>query len=176
MSGQWDEWMRLTLAGDKEAYKQLLTALRPWLTGFFAKRVPNAAVEDLVQETMITLHEKRHTYDPGQPFMPWLATVAKHRWVDYMRKVYRRMEISLDDDLDIQVFDADITVNRDVMRLLQQIPAAQAEVIDLVKLKEMSIEQAARKTGHSTSSIKVMIHRGLKRLSVIAREEKNDEY
>ncbi|MBX7146761.1 MAG: sigma-70 family RNA polymerase sigma factor [Alphaproteobacteria bacterium] len=174
MKNQWDDWMRLTLTGDKKAYKQLLIALQPWLMAFFTKRVPSAVVEDLVQETMITLHEKRHTYNPSQPFMPWLITIAKHRWIDYLRKIYRHQEVALDKEIEVPILDSDITISSDIIKLLQKIPAKQAEVIDLVKLKEMTIEQASQKTGYSSSLIKVMIHRGLKHLNKIVKEEKND--
>jgi len=38
-----------------------------------------AMAEDAVQDTMIAIHEKRHTYDVCCPFEPWLAAVARYR-------------------------------------------------------------------------------------------------
>jgi RNA polymerase sigma-70 factor (ECF subfamily) len=171
MDEQWQNWMRQAQKGDQAAYAALLSAVRPWLVRFFAKRGQMAALDDLVQETMMTLHEKRHTYDPDQPFLPWLSTVAKHRWIDHLRKVSRRMEIEFDDEMSVPFFDTDMTASRDVATLLKRLPPAQAEVIGLVKIREMTIEQAAQQTGHTPSSVKVMIHRGLKRLLAVAKEE-----
>jgi RNA polymerase sigma-70 factor (ECF subfamily) len=171
MDEQWQNWMRQAQKGDQAAYAALLSAVRPWLVRFFTKRGQTAARDDLVQETMMTLHEKRHTYDPDQPFLPWLSTVAKHRWIDHLRKVSRRMEVEFDDEMSVPFFDTDTTANRDVTILLKHLPPAQAEIITLVKIKEMTIEQAAKQTGHSPSSVKVMIHRGLKKLIAAAKEE-----
>ncbi len=171
MDEQWQTWMRQAQAGDKTAYGELLSAVRPWLVRFFGKRGQTAALDDLVQETMMTLHEKRHTYDPNQPFLPWLSTIAKHRWIDHLRKVSRRMETLFDDEMSVPVCDPNTTAGRDVATLLLQLPAAQAEIMDLVKIREMTIEQAAQQTGHSPSSVKVMIHRGLKKLIANAKAE-----
>jgi DNA-directed RNA polymerase specialized sigma24 family protein len=47
-------------------------------------------ISDLVQETLITVHNKHHTYDPSQPFGPWLAAIARYKWADYLRELYRQ--------------------------------------------------------------------------------------
>jgi len=77
--------MRAALKGDQEVYRLLLTGLRLWLAAYFAKRVHFNAVEDLVQDTLLTLHAKRQTFDPHYSFGPWIAAIARHRWIDHMR-------------------------------------------------------------------------------------------
>jgi RNA polymerase sigma-70 factor (ECF subfamily) len=169
-NNEWDSLMCAAQQGDKSAYRHLLTALQPWLRRYFNNRIPPSYCDDLVQEVMMTLHQKMQTYDPQQPFLPWIKTIAKHRWIDMLRKIYRRMETTLDDETDLLFQTSDKTESYDIIKLLAKIPVAQAEVIDLVKLREMSIAQAAQQTGHSQASVKVMIHRGLKRLSSLVQE------
>lgn len=57
------------LVGDGAAYHAFLKDLSTHLRAFFRRRLSGAPdeVEDLVQESLLAVHNKRHTYDPGQP-------------------------------------------------------------------------------------------------------------
>ncbi|MFN5589466.1 MAG: sigma-70 family RNA polymerase sigma factor [Holosporales bacterium] len=173
-SNRWDEWMQAALAGNQNAYRLLLTDLRPWLTAFFGKRVHQNVIEDLVQDTLMTLHAKRQTFDPQYPFGPWIAAVARHRWIDHMRKTLRYVEMQMDDDFPSQEPARDESAKHDVKTLLKLIPATQAQIIEMVKLQEMTIEEVSQKTGHSPSNVKIMVHRGMKKM-MLAVEEVHDE-
>lgn len=173
-SGRWDEWMRAALNGDQEAYRLLLTDLRPWLTAYFGRRVHQNAVEDLVQDTLMTLHGKRQTFDLLYPFGPWIAAIARHRWIDHMRATLKYVEMKMDREFPTPQHERDECARHDIKALLKLIPPAQAEVIEMTKLQEMSIEEVSRKTGHSTSSVKIMVHRGMKRLMAAVEEVQDD--
>ncbi len=158
--------MALSQKGDRGAYRVLLSEASGWLERYFRHKVPSAQTGDLVQEVLLALHHKRATFDPSRPFLPWLAAIARYRWVDHLRKVYRRQEEALED------YDAASDSGEEAMmarislgRLLQQIPAKQALAIELVKIEGHSIRDAATHCGQSEAAIKVNIHRGLKRLS-----------
>ena len=166
---RWDGWMRAALMGDRESYRLLLEDLRHWLLAYFSRRVDRAAAEDLVQDSLLTLHNKRQTYDPTQPVGPWVATIARHRLIDYLRRSRQAIDVELDENMAEQDPAGDPTAGRDVETLLKTIPTAQADVIRLVKLQDVSIEDAARQTGHSPSSVKVMIHRGMKKLMAMVK-------
>ena len=173
-SQKWDEWIHAVLKGDQNAYRLLLTSLRLWLSAYFTKRVHSNVVEDLVQDTLLTLHAKRHTFDPRYSFGPWIAAVARHRWIDHMRATLKYVETQLDDDYPSQETERDICAKHDVKTLLKLIPPTQAEVIELVKLKELSVEEVSKQTGHSPSSVKVMVHRGMKRMMAAVEEVRDD--
>jgi len=173
-SDRWDEWMRATLAGDQAAYRLLLTELRSWLSAYFSKRTHSGAVEDLVQDTLLTLHAKRQTFDPAFPFGPWISAIARHRWIDHMRKTLKYIETVLEEDSHPFIVGQEIGVQQDIQKLLGLISPEQAKVIKMAKLQEMSVEEIARQTGHSPSSVKVMVHRGMKRM-MAAVEEMDDE-
>lgn len=173
-SQKWDEWIRAALNGDQNAYRLLLTSLRLWLTNYFAKRVHSNIVEDLTQDTLLTLHAKRQTFDPRHSFGPWISAIARHRWIDHMRATLKYVATQLDDDYHFQETARDICAKHDVKTLLKLIPSPQAKVIELVKLREFSIEEVSKQTGHSPSSVKVMVHRGMKRMMAAVEEVKDD--
>lgn len=166
--------MRAALEGDQEAYRHLLMALRPWLAAYFRKRIQPQSVEDMVQETLMTLHAKRQTFDPAYPFGPWIAAIARHRWIDHMRKTLRYIETPLNEDFLADHGSADPLATHDISHLLARISPAQAQVITMVKLQEMSVEEVSRKTGHSQTSVKVMIHRGMKKMMAAVKESSYD--
>ena len=165
----WQLLMRQSLNGDASSYRALLASLRPWLVSYFQRRLRGGDTEDLVQMTLLSLHEKRHTYDPASPFLPWIAAVARHKLIDYVRKTGRRVHVELSDSLageDDGALPGDLAW-RDVEGLLAQLPRDQARIISLHKLQEMSVEDVSAATGKSPSAVKVAVHRGLKKLRAL---------
>jgi RNA polymerase sigma-70 factor (ECF subfamily) len=161
----WGTMMAAAQAGEAAPYRRLLTELRPWLLRYFARRLPSAAVDDAVQDTLIAIHAKRHTYDPDRPFGPWLAGIARYKWIDRLRAAARHAADELPETLSTPDHEAAVTSATALAGLLMQLKPAQAEVIRLVKLDGLSIEDAAARTGQSMALVKVNIHRGLGRLS-----------
>jgi RNA polymerase sigma-70 factor (ECF subfamily) len=159
--------MRSAQAGDAAAYRSVLEAARRWLQRFFAGRVAPQAIDDLIQETLMSVHHKRATFDPTRPFLPWLAAIARFRWVDHLRSHYRQATDELDEGLgSTDAFDDAVIAEISVDRMLAQLAPSQAEAIRLVKIHGLSIAEAANQTGQSESLVKVNIHRGLKRLAL----------
>jgi len=158
----------LAQRGDKQAYAALLGAARHWLARYFRTKTLPHQIDDLVQDTLLSLHRKLASYDPERPFMPWLAAIARYRFVDHLRLVYRQAEDEL--DADHPALDSDepaITARISLERLFESLPEAQQRAIELVKIEGLSISEAAASCGQSESLIKVNIHRGLKRLAAI---------
>lgn len=162
--------MHAALAGDQNAYRLLLSDLKPWLSAYFKKRVHPNVVEDLVQDTLMSLHAKRQTFNPDYPFGPWIAAVARHRWIDHMRKTLKYVETELNQEFPSQEHQRDECAKHDTKTLLKLIPPAQAQVIEMVKLQELSVEEVSQKTGYSTSNVKVMVHRGMKKMMAAAQD------
>ncbi|MDE1943753.1 MAG: sigma-70 family RNA polymerase sigma factor [Betaproteobacteria bacterium] len=155
----------LAQGGDRAAYHVLLSECQHWLRGYFGRRVAPNHLDDLVQETLMALHQKLATYDPARAFLPWLAAIARYRWVDQLRRFYRAAEDELDYNLAAIDEEPAIAARISLERLFEQLPSAQAQAIELVKIEGLSIAEAASACGQSESLIKVNIHRGLKRLS-----------
>ena len=157
--------------GDRLCYSTLLSECEKWLRRYFARKINAAAIDDLVQETLISVHRKRASYDPERAFLPWLAAIGRYRWIDSLRRIYRHEHDQLYEDMVADPQDGDVTARVSLERLLGMIPAKQAEVISLVKIEGLSIIEAAARTGQSESLVKVNIHRGLKKMSALIESE-----
>ena len=169
-AGAGDAWGQLMAAGQDGhggAYHRLLGELSVWLHRYFARRLPSGDVDDAVQETLLAVHRRRHTYDPRQPFGPWLAAIAKHKWVDQLRSLGRRPQEELPDDMAVAGHEAAVTSASVLASLLDELRPAQAQVILLVKVQGYGIDDASRATGLSPSAVKMNIHRGLARLATL---------
>jgi RNA polymerase sigma-70 factor (ECF subfamily) len=163
------------LAGNGTAYHAFLKELTAHLRAFLRKRLGNLPdeVEDLVQETLLAVHNQRHTYDPGQPLTAWVHAIAKYKLVDLLRRRANRENLNdpLDEEADVfsTVDSAAAEARRDLGKLLLLLPDRQRLPIIHVKLEGLSVVEAARLTGMSVSAIKVGVHRGLRALAAKIR-------
>lgn len=168
-----DEARRLMASaqrGDRGAYRSLLDGSRDWLLRYFARRIAPQMVEDLVQETLLSLHSKRATYDPSRPFYPWIAAIARYRWVDALRKLTRCDE--LNESSAAAASEEDAVLSRlSLDGLLARIPPSQANAILLTRINGRSVAETARITGQSESLVKVNVHRGLRKLAQLVESE-----
>lgn len=158
-------------AGDKQCYSSLLVECEKWLRRYFARKINPAAIDDLVQETLISLHRKRASYDPTKAFLPWLAAIGRYRWIDSLRKIYRHEHGELHEEMVADPQEESVSAKVSLERLLGMIPERQADVIAKVKIEGLSIAEAAAMTGQSESLVKVNIHRGLKKMSALIESE-----
>ncbi len=157
--------------GDKAATNVLLSEAGMWLERYFRRRLPPHQIDDLVQDVLIAFYTKRATWDPERAFLPWLAAIARYRWVDHLRKVYKHDSKELVDDDATEDSEEEVILARvSLDRLFRKLPEKQSEVIQLVRIGGLSISEAAKKTGQSESLVKVNIHRGLKKLATLVEE------
>ncbi len=168
------------LGGDEAAYHAFLKDLSRHLRGFLRARLARLPddVEDLVQETLLAVHNQRHTYDPGQPLTAWIHAIARYKLVDLLRRRAGREMLNdpLDDELAVfAVSDTDAADARlDLGKLLEQLPDRQRLPIVHMKLEGLSVAEAARATGMSEAAVKVGVHRGLKALAALIRNKREE--
>jgi len=165
------------LAGDAAAYREFLAGLGALLRGFLRRRMERLPddIEDLVQETLLAVHNQRHTYDPGQPLTAWVHAIARYKLVDFLRRRGTRQALDqpLDDEeewLHAPESEA-MGTKRDLAALLARLPERQRLPIVHMKLEGLSAAETARRTGMSESAVKVGVHRGLKALAALIRED-----
>ena len=163
--------MAMAQDGDASAYRTLLAECQTWLARYFARRIAPHAVDDLVQDTLISVHRKRASFDPARPFLPWLAAIARYRWIDQLRRHYRTDETELNEAMVADPHDPAVLARIGIERLLAFLPQAQAHVIRLVKIDGLSIADAAARSGQSEALVKVNIHRGIKKMSSLVESE-----
>ncbi len=165
------------LSGDARAYQSFLDKLGAHLRAFFRRRLTRLPdeVEDLVQETLLAVHNQRHTYDADQPLTAWVHAIARFKLVDLFRR--RGRQEALNDPLDeaselvgavdMQADEAKL----DLHGLLDRLPDRQRLPIVHVKIEGLSVLETSALTGQSVSAVKVNVHRGLKALAAMIRSE-----
>lgn len=165
------------LAGDAAAYRAFLAELGARLRGYFRKRLfgfPDD-VEDLVQETLLAIHNQRHTWDAREPLTPWAHAIARYKLVDFLRRESRSpgVDAPLDEEALFSAVDTEAAeARRDLGKLLAELPDKQRAPIVHMKLEGLSVAETARLTGQSESAVKVSVHRGLKALAAKIRGRK----
>lgn len=166
--------MRAAQGGDAEAYRALLRACLPVARAAVrAQGLRGEAVEDAVQDTLVTLHRVRASYDPARPFLPWLRAIAQRRAIDALRRAGRRpREVH-----DPAAYEAEPDARpepgegleareraADLARAVAALPAGQRQAVEELALRERSLEEAAALTGRSKGALKVNLHRAIKAL------------
>ena len=111
-------------------------------------------IDDLVQETLVSMHRKLATWDPSRPFLPWLAAIARYRWIDMLRRQRDEAELG-DNDAAVGAADEAVHAKLSIDHLLALLPPRQAQAITLVKIEGASISEASRISGQSESLVKV---------------------
>lgn len=168
-------WMAAAQAGDAAAYATLLRACLPLLAAAARRAgVAEAAVDDVVQETLMTLHRVRHTWDPTRPFLPWLYAIAARRGVDVRRRQGKHTRREVYDPLAYEAASdqgaapsaslAAADAAQTVAAALATLPAAQREAVETLMLKEQTLREAAVTTGRNVGALKVNLHRALRTL------------
>lgn len=157
--------------GDAAAYRRLLTEITPLLRIFLRTRVfSRDHIDDIVQEILLGIHAARHTYNPEQPFKNWMYGIARHKMIDYLRKLGRQRENEINDQ-ELETFLADRTNDpeealsgKDVQQALTRLPEKQRQILLMVKVEGYTMAEAAQKLGMSETAVKVSAHRAYKKM------------
>ena len=172
-------WARLMVQaqdGDRAAYHVLLKSLTPYVRAIARRYLGrNEDAEDAVQDVLMIVHGIRHTYERGRPFKPWLGTIASRRCIDLLRRrthrLQHRMQAGFDADDELA---ATTRAPEDVVELQQAtsalhravagLPERQREAVRLLRMRELSLDEASGHSRQSTGSLKVACHRAIKSL------------
>jgi RNA polymerase sigma-70 factor (ECF subfamily) len=157
--------------GDAAAYRLFLASVTPFIGSVVRNRGVSADVEDVVQDVLLTIHRIRHTYEPGRPVKPWLAAIAGRRAIDAMRRRGRSSGREVHNEHAYETFadpDANngeaVDTARELARMTSGLSPRQKEALDLVKVEELSLAEASAVSGRSVASLKVNIHRAIKKI------------
>lgn len=164
--------MHAAQRGDATAYVELLRVVTPRIRRIVGRQRAFAGVEDvedLVQDVLLSVHAVRSTYDTTRPFMPWLLAIVRNRLADGARR-YARTEAR-----ELHVEDMEVTFTEPAANFIldpsdreealqhavRALPAGQRQAIELLKLQELSLKEAASVTGASVGALKVATHRAM---------------
>lgn len=157
--------MRQALDGDKAAYRAFLTRVAVDIRAIARRRLPAGAqadLEDVVQETLLAIHAKRHTWRPDRPIGPWLSAITRYKTIDAIRRRGARpAEDIADYEHLIAAPEADTVSEREVQAVLDALPPGQRSVVSAVTLEGRSIRETATGFGMTEVAVRVALHRGL---------------
>ena len=169
--------MRSAVAGDGAAYQRLLRAVTPVLRAAARRGLARAGQpvdqsEDIVQEILLAVHLKRHTWDVDAPFAPWLFAIARNKLIDTLRRRGRRVFVNIDDFAETIAGEpaAETAPASEVAAQLQFLPARQREVVQSIAVESTSVRDTATKFEMSEGAVRVALHRGLASLTAKLRE------
>jgi RNA polymerase sigma-70 factor (ECF subfamily) len=173
-----ERWRALAIAaaGGGTAMGLLLAELVPLLRRYCASQLARYGrgdwAEDMVQEIMLTVHLKLHTYDDAMPFLAWLYAVAKHKMIDALRRE-RIHHVPLEEAADVVDGGGEAPLaQRDLTQLLAQLKPPAGAIIQALKVEGASVKALAAQYGMSESNIKIVVHRGLRRLAEMMAKER----
>lgn len=156
--------LKAGVAGDQRAYESFLTGAAAQVRGYLRRRVGQGGidVEDVVQETLLAVHLKRHTWRDDAPVGPWLYTIARYKLVDAFRRVGRRAEVELDEKVEAMAEPAEEKASaREVTRALDSLAPGQRAVVSSISVDGKSIAETANALDMNETAVRVALHRGL---------------
>lgn len=175
---EWAALMRRGNAGDDGAYRQLLGAVTPILRAVARRGLARAGQpidqsEDIVQDTLLAVHLKRHTWDPEALFSPWLFAIARNKLVDALRRRGWRVFVNIDDFTETIASEpvAETVPVSELIAHLEGLPRRQRDVLQSITLESISIKATAAKFAMSEGAVRVALHRGLTNLAAKLRKE-----
>jgi RNA polymerase sigma-70 factor (ECF subfamily) len=171
--------MRAAIAGDEAAYRKLLADLSQALRGvvrrgFAGVGVPRDDVEDVVQDVLLAIHLKRHTWDKAMPLGPWVLAIARNKMIDDLRRRGRRPEFPVDlSAFEIEGEDQQASIDAsDVARVLKGLPEKSREIVRSISIDGHSARDVAERLGMTEVAVRVALHRSLKALAETYQEKK----
>ena len=167
--------------GDKAAYTALLREAARIVRGYVYARVSGrdrAVVEDIVQETLLTIHTKYHSYDPSLPFLPWLRTIAHHKLIDHWRRQKIAFLVAIEES------DADLVASQapqtdavlTLEKMFETLNDKQRRIVQMARLDGKSMSEIASEMSLSVSDVKVTLHRAIAKLTSLAQQDSGREH
>jgi RNA polymerase sigma-70 factor (ECF subfamily) len=146
--------------GDRAAFAVLYRQYVRMIHGILLARIPRADVDDLVQDVFMTALERMAALRDGRAFGSWLATIARNRATDHLRRT--PLTTTLPDHL--AIVESDRTDALAVMGLIRRLPDAYRETLTLRLVEGMTGPEIAACTGLTEGSVRVNLHRGMRQL------------
>lgn len=173
---QWALWMKAAVAGDQRNYRRLLDALVPLVTAVARACLRRSGrdmseLEDVVQESFLAIHLKRHLWDPSRPLVPWVRAIVVNKTIDNMRRRGHRTAVPIEpfeNILTIETPEPGLRAD-EIGRLIAQLRGRQKDVLEAVAMNGLTVKEAAAKLGMTEGAARVTLHRAIKALAALHR-------
>jgi RNA polymerase sigma factor (sigma-70 family) len=173
---EWTLLMRAAINGVSAAYRRLLVSLTPTLRTLTRRNcarigLDGGEAEDVVQEVLLAIHLKRHTWDPDRPIGPWIMTITRNKLIDARRRRGDRRMERVDDLADILTAEGsdDALDRHDLDRLLDKLGERPRELVRSLSVEGRSVHETAERLNMSEGAVRVALHRAIKALAALYR-------
>lgn len=165
-----DALLRAANQGDMRAYAAFLHEITPLIRGITRSRASGLGAdvcEDVVQETLLAIHQKRHTWRPELPVRPWLYAIVRYKVIDAFRARGRHVHVPIEDFAEILPAEAvaDPTERSDAERMIGRLDPRAARVVRAIGIEGTSIADLSSTLDMTETAVRVVLHRGLKKLA-----------
>ena len=167
--------MRAAIAGDKIAYQRALQRLAAMLRLHVGRALARYGrgpedIEDVVQEALLAVHLKRHTWDEQRPLEPWVRAIATYKLIDHLRRNGLPVHVHIDEIADALPSEdtTDVAARIDRARLLMQLNERQRSLVEAIAIDGRSAREVAQALGTTEGAIRVALHRALRSMAKIA--------
>ena len=165
-----DDLLRAANRGDARAYAAFLGAVTPIVRGIARSRAAGLgadAVEDIVQETLLAIHQKRQTWCEDRPVRPWLYAIVRYKVVDALRARGRRVLLPIGDFAEVlpAEAEADPTERGDAERVIAALDPRAQRIVRAIGLDGRSIAETSAELGMTEGALRVALHRALRKLA-----------
>jgi RNA polymerase sigma-70 factor (ECF subfamily) len=161
--------LRDALGGSETAYAKFLDRVGRLVRSLARRKLgPGAGVEpeDIVQETLLAIHAKRHTWRTSDPVLPWIYAIARYKVIDAYRRRGRRVEVDIADFADrLPAEETERVSERELARAFEGLADGQARVVRSISVEGRSISETAAALGMKETAVRVALHRGLKAIA-----------
>jgi RNA polymerase sigma-70 factor (ECF subfamily) len=175
---EWAAWMQAAMAGDADAYRRLLVSVVPHIRAVARSRcrslgVPEAEVEDVVQEVLLAIHLKRGTWDQSRSIGPWIAAITRNKLIDVLRRRGRHVSVPIEDVVESLGSEDRVPElsTREVDTLLGHLKAQQRDIVRSISLDGNSIRETAARLRMTEGAVRVALHRAIKALGALYRRD-----
>ncbi|MDX2203644.1 MAG: sigma-70 family RNA polymerase sigma factor [Hyphomicrobiaceae bacterium] len=174
---QWALWMQAAAEGDQRSYRRLLDALVPLITAVARTCLARngrdlSELDDVVQESLLAIHLKRHLWDASRPLVPWVRALVVNKTIDSMRRRGRRIVVPIEPLANMLPADTpQPDMGRsDIERLIGHVRGRQRLVLEAIALKGQTVREAADSLGMSEGAARVTLHRAIKAIAELVRK------
>lgn len=154
--------------GDSAAFQEVFTLIGGRLSRFLRRLSGSQSLaDDLLQETLLKMHQARGNFSPGMPVLPWAYAIARNCYLDAARAARRRPLVldsgeQADRDPARGRSDADAEQHliarqsaQAVERALAQMTVLRREAFVLLRYEGLSVAVAAQVLGASEGAVKL---------------------
>jgi RNA polymerase sigma-70 factor (ECF subfamily) len=168
--GDCDALVAATLAGDREAYREIIALSEARVRVILAAILPDpSVVDDLAQEVYVTAFYKLGDYRSGSEFLAWLATIARNLALNERRRWRRserfkaRFEAQMEASLETHVTQIAEHLEGDLLMALRQCLEGLSDqarsVTEDFYFKELPSEQIGKRHQRNSSWVRLVLFR-----------------